>query len=80
MSRRGKGFDNAPAESFFEMLKTKLVRGRRFETQAEARSILFACLGTLYNARRRHSALGCLMPEEYETPRSTSGGTPKRER
>lgn len=66
MSRRGKCLDNAPAESFFGTLKTEVVRGRRFETQAEARSTLFAYLETFYNTRRRHSALGYLTPEEYE--------------
>jgi transposase InsO family protein len=66
MSRRGKCLDNAPAESFFGTLKTEVVRGRRFETQAEARSTLFAYLESFYNTRRRHSALGYLTPEEYE--------------
>lgn len=66
MSRRGKCLDNAPAESFFGTLKTEVVHGRRFETQAEARSTLFAYLESFYNTRRRHSALGYLTPEEYE--------------
>lgn len=66
MSRRGKCLDNAPAESFFGTLKTEVVRGRRFETQAEARSTLFTYLESFYNTRRRHSALGYLTPEEYE--------------
>ena len=53
MSRRGKCLDNAPAESFFGTLKTEVVRGRRFETHAEARSTLFAYLETFYNTRLR---------------------------
>jgi len=66
MSRRGKCLDNAPAESFFASLKADAVRGRRFETQAEARSALFTHLETFYNDRRRHSSLGYLTPAEYE--------------
>ena len=66
MSRRGNCHENAPTESFFASLKSDVVRGRRFETQAEARSILFAYIETFYNRRRRHSSLGYLAPDEHE--------------
>jgi transposase InsO family protein len=66
MSRRGNCHDNAPVESFFASLKSDVVRGRRFETHAEARSALFAYIETFYNRRRRHSSLGYLTPDEYE--------------
>jgi transposase InsO family protein len=66
MSRRGNCHDNAPVESFFASLKSDVVRGRRFESHAEARSALFAYLETFYNRRRRHSSLGYLTPDEYE--------------
>jgi transposase InsO family protein len=65
MSRRGNCHDNAPTESLFGSLKTKCVRGERFETHAEARAALFDYLA-FYNHRRRHSALGYLAPTEYE--------------
>jgi transposase InsO family protein len=73
MSRRGNCHDNAPTESFFASLKSDVVpphrggvEGRRFETHAEARSVLFAYIETFYNRRRRHSSLGYLTPDEHE--------------
>lgn len=66
MSRRGNCHDNAPTESFFASLKSDVVRGRRFETHADARSALFAYIETFYNRRRRHSSLGYLTPDEHE--------------
>ncbi len=66
MSRRGNCHDNAPTESFFASLKSDVVRGRRFETHAEARSALLAYIETFYNRRRRHSSLGYLTPAEHE--------------
>lgn len=66
MSRRGNCHDNAPVESFFASLKSDVVRGRRFETHADARSALFAYIETFYNRRRRHSSLGYLTPDEHE--------------
>ena len=41
MSRRGNCWDNAVAESFFATLKKELVRGRAFDTRAQARSEVF---------------------------------------
>ena len=66
MSRRGNCHDNAPTESFFGSLKSELVHGRRFETQAELRSALFDYIETFYNTRRRHTSLGFLTPAESE--------------
>lgn len=66
MSRRGNCHDNAPTESFFGTLKSEAVHGRRFETQAEARSALFSYIETFYNTRRRHTSLGFLTPVEHE--------------
>ena len=37
MSRSGDCWDNAVAESFFGTLKQELVKGREYETRAEAR-------------------------------------------
>ena len=65
MSRRGNCHDNAPTESLFGSLKTECVRGERSATHVEARAALFDYLA-FYNHRRRHSALGYLLPTEYE--------------
>ena len=66
MSRRGTCYDNAHAESFWSRLKTELLDGSRFHNLSEARlesSHYLAC----YNAERRHSALGYLAPNHFET-------------
>lgn len=62
MSRRGNCWDNAVAESFFATLKKELVRGRAFDTRAQARSEVFEYIEVFYNRHRTHSLLN------YETP------------
>jgi len=41
MSRKGNGWDNAPAESFFHTLKTELTHQRRYLTREEAKQEIF---------------------------------------
>jgi len=41
MSRRGGCDDNAPAERFFNILKTELTHHRRYLTRAEAQPEIF---------------------------------------
>ena len=62
----GDCFDNAMAESFFATLECELIDRRCFRTQAEARMALFRFLEGWYNAKRRHSALGYLSPNDFE--------------
>lgn len=66
MSRRGNCWDNAVAESFFATLKVELVYQTRWSTRAHARNDVFEYIEVFYNRRRRHSALGCLCPDEFE--------------
>jgi putative transposase len=75
MSRKGDCWDNAVAESFFATLKKELVKGRKWQTRAEARRDIFEFIEMWYNPRRRHSSLGYRSPAEYEallalTPRA----------
>jgi putative transposase len=65
-SRRGDCYDNAHAESFWSRLKTELLDGGSFHNLAEARLEISHYLAH-YNAERRHSALGYLAPNEFET-------------
>jgi transposase InsO family protein len=58
MSRKGNGWDNAPAESFFHTLKTEHVYHRQFETREQAQREIFE--------RRKHSTLGYRTPVEFE--------------
>jgi transposase InsO family protein len=66
MSRRGKAYDNARAESFMKTLKYEEVYLREYETMAEARSSIGHFLEAVYNQKRLHSALGYLPPAEFE--------------
>ena len=71
MSRRGNCYDNAlpgttHAESFWSRLKTKLLDGGSFRDLSEARLEISHYLAD-YNAERRHSSLGYLAPNHFET-------------
>ena len=66
MSRRGNCYDNAVAESFFKTLKKELVRKTIFYTRGEARDKIFEYIEMFYNAKRRHSYLGYISPNEFE--------------
>jgi len=67
MGSVGDSYDNAMAESFFASLETELIDRSTWRTHAEARAAVFEWIGTFYNRRRRHSALGYLSPEAFET-------------
>ena len=66
MSRRGNCYDNAHAESFWSRLKAELLDGGSFRNLSEARLEISHYLA-YYNAERRHSALGYLAPNHFET-------------
>ena len=66
MSGRGNCYDNAHAESFWSRLRTELLDGGSFRNLAEARLEISHYLA-YYNAERRHSALGYLAPNHFET-------------
>jgi putative transposase len=66
MSRAGNCYDNAPIVSFFATLKVEHVHRRRYLTRAETRQDIVAYIEGFYNPTRRHSALGCRSPMEFE--------------
>ena len=70
MSRRGNCYDNAHAESFWSRLKTELLDGGSFPSLAEAKLEISHYI-TYYNAERRHSALGYLAPNHFESQLQT---------
>jgi transposase InsO family protein len=72
MGSKGDCFDNAVAESFFATLKKELVHGRSWPTKAELRTEVFEYIEIFFNRRRRHSTLGMLSPEQFETARETT--------
>jgi putative transposase len=67
MGSRGDCYDNAVAESFFATLKKELIHGRSWRSKAELRTEVFEYIEVFFNRRRRHSALGFLSPEQFET-------------
>lgn len=66
MGSVGDAYDNALCESFFATLERELLQRRKFQSQAEARMVLFQYIEGWYNPRRRHSALDYLSPVSYE--------------
>ena len=71
MGSTGVCWDNAVAETFFATLKKELVHRRSWPTRQELTSEVFEYIEAFYNLRRRHSTLGYLSPDEYESRRST---------
>jgi putative transposase len=72
MGSRGDCFDNAVAESFFATLKKELIHRRSWPLKSELRTELLDYIEVFYNRRRRrHSTLGNLSPEQFETHRAT---------
>jgi len=69
MSRRGNCYDNA--ESFWSRFKTELLDGGRFPGLAEAKLEISHRIA-YYNAERRHSALGYLALNHFETHLQTT--------
>ena len=66
MNRPGKMNDNVYVESFFQTLKTEIIRGYRYENEQELRAALRWYIERYYNQERLHGSLGYCSPGEYE--------------
>lgn len=66
MSRRGNCYDNAVAESFFQLLKRERIRRRIYSTREAARRDVFEYIEMFYNPVRRHGYTDRLSPVEFE--------------
>jgi len=79
MSRRGNCWDNAVAESFFNLLKRERIRRKKYKTREEARQDVFALrrlqaiayrpvdyIEFFYNPQRKHVRNGMLSPIDFE--------------
>jgi putative transposase len=67
MGSRGDAFDNAACESVISTLKVEWIKRHRYRSRDQARLSIFQYIETFYNPRRRHSSLGGISPDEYET-------------
>ncbi|MCS7567497.1 IS3 family transposase, partial [Pseudomonas aeruginosa] len=65
--RRGNCWDNAVVESFFSSLKKERIRKRIYKTRDMARADIFDYIEVFYNRTRRHSHLGGVSPEAFES-------------
>jgi putative transposase len=60
-------FDNAMVESFWSRMQVEVLNRKRWRTRIELANAMFEYLEIWHNRRRRHSALGWLSPQEFET-------------
>lgn len=67
MSRRGNCWDNAVAESFFASLKKERIKKRIYTTRDMATAEVSDYIESFYNPRRRHSHIGGVSPDDFET-------------
>ena len=66
MSRRGNCYDNAVAESFFQLLKRERIRRKTYATREQARADVFDYIKFFYNPKRKHGRNGMLSPVDFE--------------
>lgn len=71
MGATGICWDNSPAESFWSTFKHEEYYRHVYATKAELVAVIDKWI-RFYNSRRRHSAIGMLSPDAYETSLSAA--------
>lgn len=67
MTRVDNHYDNAFAESLFSRFKAELVNGQGFENLKEAKAKTFEYIEIYHNRKRRHSSIGYISPDKFES-------------
>jgi putative transposase len=67
MSRKGNCWVNAVAESFFGSLKKERIKKHIYKTRELASEEISDYIEAFYNGARRHSHLGGVSPDEFES-------------
>jgi putative transposase len=67
MSARANPYHNAWSESFIGTLKREMLQGGCFKDATDAKLELFEYIDGYYNNHRKHSAIGYLTPNQFET-------------
>lgn len=71
MGRKGNCWDNAVVESFFSSLKKERIKKRIYKDRALALTDVADYIESFYNPVRRHSHLGGVSPEQFESAHKT---------
>lgn len=67
MSAKANPYDNAWSESFMGTLKREMLQGGCFADSTDARLEIFEYIEGYYNNQRKHSSIGYLTPNQFET-------------
>jgi putative transposase len=67
MARTGNPYENAKAESFFKALKCEEVYLWDYRTLDDVVKRISYFIEEVYNKKRLHSALGYILPNEFES-------------
>ncbi|MET3210687.1 UNVERIFIED_CONTAM: putative transposase [Paenibacillus sp. PvR008] len=66
MSRKGNCYDNACIDSFHSVIKKELIYLEKFKTREQVRKRIFEYITCFYNAKRIHSTIGYIIPNQCE--------------
>ncbi len=74
MSAPGNPYHNAQAESFMKTLKVEQIYLAGYESLHDVTALLPTFIEEVYNAKRLHSAIGYVPPNEFEAQLGLQGG------
>ncbi len=72
MGTIGDCYDNAPMESFWGSMQIELLNRKRWASVLELSEAMADYIENFYNARRRHSSLDYLTPDEFEATNTSN--------